>query len=46
MFATPIAYLTDEAGVIANDIAVGVEPILARLTVASRQASEKALTTR
>jgi len=29
MFATPMAYLIDEAGVIAHDVAVGVEPILA-----------------
>jgi peroxiredoxin len=29
MFATPIGYLIDEQGVIANDIAVGIEPILA-----------------
>ena len=28
MFATPIAYLIDEAGVIAHDVAVGLEPIL------------------
>jgi len=28
MFATPIAYLIDEAGVIAHDVSVGVEPIL------------------
>ena len=27
MFATPIAYLIDESGVIAHDVAVGVEPI-------------------
>src|SRR5262249_18550784 len=29
MFATPIAYLIDEQGVIAADVATGVEPILA-----------------
>jgi len=29
MFATPIGYLIDEAGVIAAEVAVGVEPILA-----------------
>jgi peroxiredoxin len=29
MFATPIGYLIDEQGMIARDIAVGVEPILA-----------------
>ena len=27
MFATPMAYLIDEAGVIVNDVATGVEPI-------------------
>ena len=31
MFATPIAYLIDEAGKIAGDIAVGPEPILVLL---------------
>jgi peroxiredoxin len=29
MFATPIAYLIDETGIITHDVAVGVEPILA-----------------
>jgi hypothetical protein len=29
MFATPIGYLIDERGVLARDVAVGVEPILA-----------------
>jgi hypothetical protein len=28
-FATPIAYLIDEEGVLLSDVAVGVEPILA-----------------
>ena len=28
MFATPIAYLIDEAGVIAHDVAVGTDAIL------------------
>ena len=28
MFATPVAYLIDEAGIVAQDVAVGVEPIL------------------
>ena len=28
MFATPIAYLIDEAGIIAHDVAVGSESIL------------------
>ena len=31
MFATPIAYLIDEAGIIANDVAVGPDAILALL---------------
>ncbi len=43
MFATPIAYLIDEAGVITSEVAVGVEPILALLSVASRTAGEKVL---
>ena len=29
MFATPIAYLIDEQGILASDVAVGIEPILA-----------------
>jgi hypothetical protein len=29
MFATPIGYLIDEQGILASDVAVGVEPILA-----------------
>lgn len=29
MFATPIGYLIDEQGIVATDVAVGVEPILA-----------------
>jgi len=29
MFATPIGYLIDEQGVLASDVATGVEPILA-----------------
>jgi peroxiredoxin len=45
MFATPIAYLIDEAGVISHDVAVGVEPILALLTVARRHVGEKGLAT-
>jgi peroxiredoxin len=31
MFATPIAYLIDETGVIASEVAVGIEPILGLL---------------
>ena len=41
MFATPIAYLINEQGVIAADVAVGVEPILALLTDANSQARER-----
>jgi peroxiredoxin len=29
MFATPIGYLIDEQGIVVEDVAVGVEPILA-----------------
>jgi peroxiredoxin len=29
MFATPIGYLVDEQGILASDVAVGVEPIMA-----------------
>src|SRR5262245_14953336 len=29
MFATPIGYLIDEQGILASDVAVGIEPILA-----------------
>ena len=29
MFATPIGYLIDEQGIVAKDVAVGVEPIMA-----------------
>jgi peroxiredoxin len=35
MFATPIAYLIDEDGVIAAEVAVGVEPILSLLSGAA-----------
>jgi peroxiredoxin len=35
MFATPIAYLIDEEGIVVHDVAVGVEPIL---TLAQRPA--------
>ena len=31
-FATPIAYLLDEAGVISRDVAVGLEPIQTLMT--------------
>jgi peroxiredoxin len=36
MFATPIAYLIDEAGVIRHDVAVGVEPILSLFKEAAK----------
>jgi peroxiredoxin len=35
IFATPVAYLIDEAGVLASDAAVGVEPILGLLSRAA-----------
>jgi peroxiredoxin len=40
MFATPIAYLLDESGVIMHDVVVGVEPILALLSARSLQTAE------
>jgi len=43
MFATPIAYLIDERGVIVNDVAVGVEPILALLSSAANNTKEREL---
>lgn len=39
-FATPIGYLIDEQGILASDVAVGVEPILA-LTSAVRSLRER-----
>jgi peroxiredoxin len=33
MFATPVAYLIDAEGIIAKQVAVGVEPILSLLSV-------------
>jgi peroxiredoxin len=35
MFATPVAYLIGEDGVIADDVAVGVEPILSLMDLAA-----------
>ena len=35
MFATPIAYLIDEAGIVAHDVAVGVDAILELMSVAA-----------
>ena len=46
MFATPVAYLIDEQGVIAADVAVGVEPILALLIDANGRARERELALR
>lgn len=39
MFATPVAYLIDEAGIITRDVALGVEPILelAKTTTTSNE---------
>jgi peroxiredoxin len=44
MFATPVAYLIDEMGVIINDVAVGMDRILALLAQASTKTNENALT--
>ena len=41
MFATPIAYLIDEAGIITHDVAVGVESILALMAKATEYISER-----
>jgi len=35
MFATPIAYLIDETGVIAHDVAVGTDAILELMTTSA-----------
>ena len=43
MFATPIAYLIDEAGVIVRDVAVGTDGILALLADPSVQAAKEEL---
>lgn len=43
MFATPIAYLIDEAGVIASEVAIGVEPILGLLASPERSTDEPSL---
>jgi len=42
MFATPIAYLIDEKGSIAADVAVGVEPILSLLAGGAPAATRQA----
>ena len=41
MFATPVAYLIDEAGVVARDVVVGVEPILNLMTKMNVHPNEK-----
>ena len=41
MFATPVAYVIDESGVIAHDVAVGVEPILNLMIKVNGQPNEK-----
>jgi peroxiredoxin len=41
MFATAIAYLIDESGMIADDLAVGAEPILAQLANSTKRADER-----
>jgi peroxiredoxin len=41
MFATPIGYLIDEDGLIARDVAVGVEPILALADAPARTADDE-----
>jgi peroxiredoxin len=46
MFATPIAYLIDEQGIIANEVAVGLEPILALVANAARREPGESLLTR
>jgi peroxiredoxin len=43
MFATPIGYLIDEKGVIAADVAVGVEPILSLVSGATAPTNGKAM---
>jgi peroxiredoxin len=40
MFATPIGYLIDERGIIARDVAVGLEPILALADEPARATDE------
>jgi peroxiredoxin len=42
MFATPIAYLIDERGVIVNDVAVGVEAIFELIATAAKAAPASA----
>ena len=46
MFATPVAYLIDEAGVVVRDVVVGVEPILDLVADLNNQADASELTMR
>ena len=46
MFATPIAYLIDESGVVERNVVVGVEPILDLMADMNNQANENELTMR
>ncbi len=41
MFATPIAYLIDEAGVVVNDVAVGTDAILELMTQTKKPGPER-----
>jgi peroxiredoxin len=41
MFATPIAYLIDESGILATDVVVGVEPIRTLLATAAEQVPDR-----
>ena len=42
MFATPVAYLVDEEGVIARDVAVGTDAIQTLFTRAAQYADQEA----
>lgn len=42
MFATPVGYLIDEQGILASDVAVGVEPIVALADVPADDRYDKA----
>jgi peroxiredoxin len=42
MFATPMGYIIDEQGIIANDVAVGVGPILALMAEAKKPVQHEA----
>jgi hypothetical protein len=46
MFATPVAYLIDEAGVITQDLAVGVEPVLQLMAKAKELSRNEAVVSR